>query len=51
LLREVWTRVGNDPQIEADGRLVRGLRRVPVEDLCRAGLDVTRRRLRRAAAH
>ena len=41
----VWTRVGNDPQIEADGRLVRGLRRVPVEDLCRAGLDVTRRRL------
>ena len=22
LLREVWTRVGNDPQLEADGRLV-----------------------------
>lgn len=50
LLREVWTRVGNDPQLEADGRLVRGLRRIPVEDLCRAGLDVRRLGLARPAA-
>jgi DNA-binding transcriptional ArsR family regulator len=39
---------GDDPRIEADARLVRGLRRVPVEELCRVDLDVTRLGLTRA---
>src|SRR5512134_3878566 len=42
LLGRVWALVGADPQVEADTRLVRGLRRVPVEELCRVDLDVTR---------
>jgi hypothetical protein len=36
-----------DPQVEADARLVRELRRVAVEDLCRVDLDVARLGLRR----
>jgi DNA-binding transcriptional ArsR family regulator len=39
---------GDDPRIQDDARLVRGLRRVPVEELCRVGLDVTRLGLTRA---
>lgn len=50
LLRRVWALVGDDPRVEADARLVRGLRRVPVEELCRVDLDVTRFGLRRQAA-
>ncbi|MCU0233323.1 MAG: metalloregulator ArsR/SmtB family transcription factor [Thermoanaerobaculales bacterium] len=39
-----WVRVaiaaaGDEPQLEADERLVEQLRRVPVEDLCRLGYD------------
>ena len=49
LLRRVWALVGDDPQVEADARLVRGLRRIPVEDLCRVDLDFTRLGLRRQA--
>jgi DNA-binding transcriptional ArsR family regulator len=49
LLERVWALVGDDPQAEADARLVRGLRRVTVEELCRVDLDVTRLGLRRQA--
>lgn len=47
LLERVWTLVGDDPQVELDLRLVRGLRRIPVEELCRVDLDLTRLGLRR----
>jgi len=47
LLERVWALVGDDPKVEADARLVRGLRRVPVEELCRVDLDLTRLGLRR----
>jgi DNA-binding transcriptional ArsR family regulator len=48
-LDRVWALLGGDPQVEADARLVRGLRRIAVEDLCRVDLDVTRLGLRRRA--
>ena len=47
LLGRVRALVGGDPQVEADARLVRGLRRIPVEDLCRVDLDLARLGLRR----
>lgn len=47
LLSEVWGLIDRDPQVKADGRLVRGLRRVPLERLCRADLDLERVGLRR----
>jgi DNA-binding transcriptional ArsR family regulator len=34
--------VVNDPQIEADNRLVQELRRLPVEDLCRFGYEAAK---------
>jgi len=34
----------NDPQIEADDRLVEELRRLPVEDLCRLGYEAAKKR-------
>lgn len=49
LLGRVWVLLGDDPQVEADARLVRGLRRIPVEELCRVDLDFTRLGLRRQA--
>jgi len=42
LLARVWELTERDPQVRSDERLMRKLRRVPVEELCRAGLDVTR---------
>jgi DNA-binding transcriptional ArsR family regulator len=50
LLGDVWALLADDPQVESDARLVRGLRRVPVEELCRLGLDVGRLGLKRPAA-
>ena len=50
LLGRVWALVGADPRVEADARLVRGLRRIPVEELCRVDLDFTRLGLRRQSA-
>jgi DNA-binding transcriptional ArsR family regulator len=50
LLAQVWTLTAQDPRLESDTRLVRSLRRVPVEDLCRVDLDVTRFGLKRLAA-
>lgn len=49
LLGRVWALVAGDPQVDADARLARGLRRVPVEQLCRVDLDVTRFGLKRQA--
>jgi DNA-binding transcriptional ArsR family regulator len=49
LLERVWAMVAGDPLVEADARLVRGLRRVSVEDLCRVDLDYTRLGVRRQA--
>lgn len=49
LLGRVWALAGEDPQVAADARLVRGLRRIPVERLCRVELDYTRLGLRRQA--
>lgn len=34
--------LAGDPRIEADARIVKHLRRVPLEDLCRAELDLSR---------
>lgn len=50
LLEETWALLRDDPQVAADARLLRGLRRIPVEKLCRVDLDVTRFGLKRQAA-
>lgn len=42
ILRQVWALLDGDPQVAADARLVRRLRRIAVEELCRVELDVTR---------
>lgn len=49
LLRTLVTLIEGDSQLEADARLVRSLRRVPVETLCRVDLDFGRLGLRRPA--
>jgi DNA-binding transcriptional ArsR family regulator len=49
LLDHVWALVDADPQVKADARLVRDLRRIPVEELCRVDRDLTRLRLPRQA--
>ena len=50
LLDDIWALLRDDPQVAADARLLRGLRRIPVEKLCRVDLDVTRVGLKRQAA-
>jgi DNA-binding transcriptional ArsR family regulator len=47
LLEQVWALLEGDAQVQADAHLVRGLRRVAVEELCRVDLDVSRLGLRR----
>ena len=47
-LEPVWRSIARDPQVEADARVLRELRRVPVEELCRVELDLTRVGIRRA---
>ena len=42
LLGPVWRAISGDPQVEADSRLLRELRRVSVEELCRVDLDLKR---------
>ena len=49
-LEPVWKSLARDPQVEADARLLRELRRVPVEELCRVDLDLRRLGIRRPAA-
>ncbi len=48
-LGDVVARIAKDPQVVADARLVRSLRRVDVEKLCRAALDLSRVGIRRPA--
>lgn len=49
-LEPVWKSLARDPQLEADARVLRELRRVPVEELCRVDLDLGRLGIRRPAA-
>jgi len=51
LARHVFDVLEADPWAEADARLVRRLRRVPVEELCRADLDLRRLGVKRPAVH
>ncbi len=46
-LRDVTARIAKDPQVLADAKLVRSLRRVDVDALCRAELDLSRVGIRR----
>jgi ArsR family transcriptional regulator, arsenate/arsenite/antimonite-responsive transcriptional repressor len=48
-LEPVWRAIARDPQVEADARLLRGLRKVGVEELCRVDLDLGRLGIRRPA--
>ncbi len=50
LLGDIWALLRDDAQVAADARLLRGLRRVPVETLCRVDLDLARVGLKRQAA-
>ena len=47
VLDPVWALIDTDPQVQADARLARDLRRIPVDDLCRVELDVSRLGLKR----
>jgi ArsR family transcriptional regulator, arsenate/arsenite/antimonite-responsive transcriptional repressor len=49
LLRDALSLVEADRQIREDARVVRSLRRIPVETLCRAGLDLRTLGVRDAA--
>ena len=49
-LEPVWRSIAGDPQVEADARLLRALRRVPVEQLCRVDLDIRRLGIKRQPA-
>jgi arsenate reductase/ArsR family transcriptional regulator len=40
LVRDVLRLVGGDPQLFEDARVIDAVRAVPVDDLCRAGLDL-----------
>jgi ArsR family transcriptional regulator len=42
LIADALSSVAQDPRIEADARIVKHLRRVPVEDLCRVELNLAR---------
>jgi DNA-binding transcriptional ArsR family regulator len=48
-LAEVAARIAKDPRVVADAKLVRSLRRVDVEQLCRVDLDLSRIGIRRPA--
>ena len=50
LLEPVWRAIARDPQVEADTRLLRELRRVDVEELCRVDLDLKRLGIKRQPA-
>jgi len=49
-LEPVWRSIARDPQVAADARLLRELRRVPVEELCRVDLDLHRLGIKRQPA-
>jgi hypothetical protein len=41
-LEPLWKSIARDPQVESDARLLRDLRRIDVEELCRVDLDLKR---------
>jgi len=41
LVRELFRLAADNPEIREDARVVSELRRIPVDDLCRAGLDLS----------
>jgi len=47
-LEPVWKSIARDSHVESDARVLRGLRRVPVEELCRVDLDLVRLGIRRS---
>jgi len=47
LLEPVWKAIAGDPQVESDARLLRELRKVSVEELCRVDLDLKRLGIKR----
>ena len=49
-LELVWRSIARDPRVECDARVLRKLRLVPVEELCRAGLDLDRLGINRPSA-
>jgi ArsR family transcriptional regulator len=49
-LEPVWGSLARDPQLEADARVLRELRRVSVEELCRVELDLGRLGIKRPVA-
>ena len=50
LLAELTARITKDPRIVADAKLIRSLRKVDVEELCRVDLDLARVGIRRPPA-
>lgn len=50
LLRELTARIARDPRVVADARLIRSLRKVDVEELCRVDFDLARLGIRRPPA-
>jgi DNA-binding transcriptional ArsR family regulator len=48
-LKDIAARIARDPRVVADAKLVRSLRRVDVEKLCRVELDLSRVGIRRPA--
>ncbi len=50
LLGELTARIAKDPRIVADAKVIRSLRKVDVEELCRANLDLARVGIRRQSA-
>ena len=53
ILDALWPSLESDPRLKADERILRELRKVPLDELCQADLDLTslgRPRLERAVA-
>jgi ArsR family transcriptional regulator, arsenate/arsenite/antimonite-responsive transcriptional repressor len=48
-LEPIWRSITRDPQVESDARVLRELRRVAVEELCRVDLDLKRLGIKRPA--
>ncbi len=42
VLEAIWSELDRDPEAQADAVVLRELRRVPLEELCGAGLDLER---------
>ena len=42
ILNAVWPEIESDPEARADAIVVSALRRVPVDELCSAGLDLSK---------